>query len=338
VPNLSSVKVGVSTAFVVLKYTVIILFVVALAFGVYAILKALGVFGPSPDEYNRVVEQFNQLANQYNRAVRRSYMVYIKVGQETEGLPIRVKLVTTNQEQAIEIEPVFTGMIRDQAGYEANKIRNSSVMCYQEKTTDNNTSVCARSSLASNSAPGNVEDCYTVPLCNKGPTCTVLTPYTDRTTGLTKWSDKRALGLSVFMNRFGTMQIKQLSLQVMDPNNGSRNNNLDQSRGEFAPEYWDVFGKIWDCTNYDLGKQTPSVSNEVKDAGLELDQVTDVFILPKDIQENSYYKLWVNALGAVKFAKSSLPEYKRSITDTPLAPILGPQDPVSDLGHWKGLL
>lgn len=326
---LKSLRSGASTGWVVVKYVLVVIGLIGLIVVVLYLLKALGVFDPSPDDYNRVVEQFNLLAGKYNHAVRRSYMVYIKVGAEASGLPVSVKLVTTNGQQAIEITPVFQGVPTDQAIYDDLKSNNAAVMCYQEKKIDD-TAVCARTNFPKSEAPKTVDECYTT-LCKKGPTCTIRTPYTNKDNRTVWSSEKRALGLSVYMNKFGTMQIRQLSLQSMDGPDGL--NFLNEAKGQFAPEFWDVFGKIWTATNYDMQKTAPTAEKEIKEMGL--DKINFVYVLPSDIQENSYYKLWINATGAVAFDKATLPEYTQSVTDEPLAPLLSPVDPVEELEDWK---
>lgn len=329
--DLPSITAGVSVAFKLLKYTLILVIVAALVIGAVYILKILKFFDPSPDDYNKVVEKYNQLTAQYNRAVRRSYMVYIKIGKEVDGFPLRVKLVTTDNQQAVELSPTFDGLSSDDEVYkEQLNSQNVALMCYKEDTTGE---ICTRQNVIRKEAPQNRDECYTKN-CTSGPICTVCVPYiTDK--GSLAWSKKRALGLNVFVNKYGAMQIQQILMRFVDEKDNKLNPVLEESEGMYPEESWSVFGKIWDFTNYDMKATPPDLKRETEEA---LKQSNVVYMYPSDIVENSYYKLWVNATGAIRLEKSKLLEYTQAVTDTPLNPIIGPQEPVSDLENWKTVL
>ena len=141
-----------------------IIIVVVIIVIAYFILNALNIFGPNKRQYDDLVNNFNTLADRYNHAVRRTYMVFIKVGSNVNGLPIHVKLVTSNMEQAVEIEPMFEGL------YSVSGDRiftNENVLTCYRSEKNNDQPICARMERLT-SEIDNINMCYPVG-CQNGP-------------------------------------------------------------------------------------------------------------------------------------------------------------------------
>ena len=286
---------------------------------IYYIMKALNIFGPTKRQYDDLVNSFNTLADRYNHAVRRTYMVFIKVGSNVDGLPIHVKLVTSNMEQAVEIEPIFEGLY---SGSGDRIFTNQHVLTCYRSEKNNERPICARMEKLT-SELDNISMCYPIG-CQNGPTCTLKVPYIDNENNVS-WGQTRALGISIYFDSVGNLQITQLKCAPYDDGkNKSIKNQQNANRGEFV-ESWNIDGKIWNMTNNE--EQTTKSD--------KLSVIRETYLLPENIEENSYYRLWVNATGAVDFSKCSLPEYVVPVYDKPLSMINKDVKPIEAAEQWK---
>ena len=314
-----------------------IIFGTALAAGLtYVWLKlteTLGLYDASQKDYDKLLGQFNDLAKTYNRTVKRSYMVFLYIGKEEEGLPVSVKLVTSGYELASSVSaPVYRLAFTEQAAYSEVLRRNKDVMCLLNRKE------CPRKSYnTKDEAPelykGDNSAC--VPDLCSSPLPTVQVPYLDSTSKLV-WSAKRALELGVIYREDGSMQINTLNLFVPMSENEKEYNvrkiydNLNEELGEFREESWELDGKLWNQTAYD--KDEPAPESVQVDS---VDGAKSVTIRPSALLPDSYFKLFTTANAGIGFARSTSDEFKAAATDRPINPILGELKKIDSLPEWK---
>ena len=321
---------------VLFKWFVFVAILVALGTLIMYVLNYFGVWDPKQEDYDALLDKYNVLATTYNRAVRRSYMVYLGIGSESEGLPVSVKLVTGGYELITDVTPKFQlqfsdpNPIKNQTDYKTNSDKGADLYCFENKDGR-----CVRTRYNKGGPDLFKQDssskAFCIPTSCESPVCTVRVPYFD-SSKKEDFSAKRALAVGAMFSDTGAMQINQLKLFFVKDGKEVLSISNDETKGEYT-EIWNLDGKMWNERVYDVGSsQSVLPSNGTADM---TNGGKSAWLSPDEIQANTYYRLFVNATGGFGLVKTTSAEFNAAIADKPIQPILGTPPEANAIPEWK---